>query len=125
MFYKGRYLIALYEDDELLRYVFDKGSDLAKFLCRETTVITSQLTRCFYNEELTTNIDNYKIYLIDTQETHNDQFKQEDKIFNDYIKKENTNSMKSYCQEHQISCRTYFRRKKLGLINFKKEDMVL
>ena len=132
MFYKGKYLITIYDKEGFLAGVFDKARDLAYFFEKNNfdysysvNDILHSLNRCFLNDELTIRIRGYELFLIDINEKHDDEFQEEDDLFIDYIKKEKHHLMKNYCEEHNISERTYFRRKRLGLVKQKFEEISL
>lgn len=114
MLYQDKYLIAVYNDkDEFI----DCQTSIKAFKkpCPATI-------RLLLRHKKFPNINNYKVYLIDCTETHDDVFAEEDKIFlqeENGITKEKLLTL--YGKQHGISLRTVWRRIAAGKI--KPEDL--
>lgn len=109
--YKGRYIIAVYDNEDNLLEVETKAEDL-KF------VNGNGLGR-------RKNGDNskYKVYLIDALEKHDDIFQEEDKIFLESIKTEQKMTNKDQAYNLGISLRQfYYKRKAMGEVNGRLEN---
>lgn len=108
--YKGRYLIALYDKDDILVDVGMNPLDL--FIC-------ANRPRSLY-EDISRGrnvIFGYTIHLIDCLETHDNVFQEEDKIFIDEFKDSFTNIEEriiAKAKELGISRRTAYRWKAQG-----------
>ena len=110
--YKGRYLIALYDSDDIL---VDVGVNSFELLtCKANPrSIYQNISRG------SESIFGYTIHLIDCLEEHDDVFKEEDELFLKYIEcltKEYSieEQMKAVAKKYGISKRTAYRWKAQG-----------
>ena len=111
MFYKNKYLIAVYDKKEdLCIFVCDNLEELNKFLRTKKQSIYSKISREQNNKCLI--FEKYIVYLIDIKEKKFDIFNEEDIIFEKEF--EDNVSIEEYCKIHNINIRTYFRRRLKG-----------
>lgn len=123
MFYKNRYLIALYDKENYLINVFDNLKEFKK--CYSN--LSKNTVRCLFwqinnNANLEYKTKNRTIALIDTNKI-NDVFEEEDLIFDKELELEkftnHTFSRQEITKMFNITDRTYFRWKEKNLINKK------
>lgn len=101
--YKGRYMIAVYDEEDCL---IDVGFNIKELLtCKKPSIFRSNLSRHLNGKR-----KNRKIYLIDLLENHNDCFCLEDKVFlKEFEEDFKTDNQRA--EELGVSLRTYYRYK--------------
>lgn len=97
--YKGRYMIAVYDEED---YLIDVGFNIKELLtCKKSSTFRSNLIGKRKKQ---------KIYLIDLLENHNDCFCLEDKVFlKEFEEDFKTDNQRA--KELGVSLRTYYRHK--------------
>lgn len=105
-FYLGKYLIALYDNNDMCVGSFCNAKELAKAFNKNDVWCT--LNRAL---ERNSTIYGYTVHLINVYEEHNDIFSEEDKIFLETCKPSKTN--KEICKELNINERTFYRKKEI------------
>ena len=116
MFYKGKYMLAVYNKEDYCEGVFDNIKELNKFLGYADKTVFYAINRTLDKDTLSFRVKDYNIYLIDFKVTK-DCFEEEDILFKKCIINElldNCLPMKEATQIFNISNRTYFRWKNNG-----------
>ena len=80
--YRGRYLIAVYDKNDMLIGVADNAKELAKWYKNEHVAASCM------NHAIEKDIVDNRLFFIDIFESHTDCFRLEDKKFLDFILKE-------------------------------------
>ena len=112
--YKGRYLIAVYDDNDNF---IDCGTSIKELTFMKHRTIVEQLSRgSFFTKK------KKHIYLIDCLEKHNDCFNEEDEIFLKEIGNKPTTKTARYellAKRFGVGLRTIYRWEQLGKLNNK------
>lgn len=112
-FYKGRYLIAVYEpNDEDFVCTCANMDELKEFLETEWAhTIMSRYIKTFGTFPII-RCNKYVFHFIDIYEKHNDVFDLEDKEFiKEFCEKPKPSECDEYCKRHKCSRKTYYRMK--------------
>ena len=106
--YKGRYMIAVYDEED---YLIDVGFNVNELLtCKNPSTFRRNL-----NRHLNGKRTKHKIYLIDLLENYEDCFCLEDKVFLKEFE-ENLKTDNERAEELGVCLRTYYRYKSKGKI---------
>ena len=116
--YKGKYIIAIYDENDDLIEVACKPEEL-KFFKNKRYLLPS------LNRYLRTNTSpkHTKLYFIDCTEKHDDIFAEEDEIFLDFVKSELFKTQRELAKELGVSLGTYRKYKNNGTL-YKLEDKI-
>lgn len=116
-FFKGKYIIALYDDNDKWKATYNNLIELNKKYYKKRRETLQQEMRIIFNLQkqgiFTHKFLGYNVFFIDVYEKHNDCF-QEDDV--EYLKLYGNKSNKDIIKELDISERTFYRKKK-GLEN--------
>lgn len=100
--YKGRYLIAIYDENDNL---IDVG-------CNPKELLTYKSKYSYSAINLALRRGNNRMYLIDVTEKHEDIFAEEDEIFLDFVKETNKTA-KQRAEELGMSCRKFSQKRRI------------
>lgn len=103
--YRGRYLLAVYDQDDRLLGVETEVQGLQKYY-NVNGNYNIAISWCMKHQKK-------KLVLIDCLERHNDCFKEEDKKFLEFVESHHKKSQQEISQEIKASVRTYYRKKKI------------
>lgn len=103
--YRGRYLLAVYDQDDRLLGVETKLQGLQKYYNVNGNYNVA-FDWCMKHQKI-------KLVLIDCLESHDDCFKEEDKKFLEFVESHHKKSSQEMSQEIKASLRTYERKKKV------------
>ena len=118
--YKGKYLIAIYDDNDFLVDVVSSPKELKGY--KNENAAKSYIAHVFNGRECK------NIHFIDVTEKHNDIFAEEDELFlQDF--KQNNKSVEEIVKQLGVCVRTYYKHKAKGTLyrleNKKEVDMKL
>lgn len=100
-FYKGRYLIAIYDKE-------DRLIDVASTM-KELRVVNKETAHSYLSYHKNNKSNKHKYYLIDVFEKHNDIFEEEDKLFLEMFDKPHI-TLKEIALQLGITERTLYRK---------------
>lgn len=101
--YKGKYLIAVYDDEGYLLDVACSPSELSCFGDRDKNIIMSYISHIANGSTISR-----KIFLIDVTEKYNDIFAEEDKLFLDFVNETRKKTKREKAQILGMSARGYY-----------------
>ena len=118
--YKGKYLIAVYDEEDIL---IDVANELKQSL-KYNSYYLSRLA----NNKISNANSKYKVRVLDAITIHDDIFAEEDRLFLEFIKEEYKPSARTEAERLGVSVRTYFRhildtRQKVLYINLRKSKI--
>ena len=120
--YKDKYLIVYYDKDELPLIVSDNATDFSEKYAKYREIkdghnTFGNLSKIFKGERKSN-----RIKLVEADTVTDDCFKEEDEDFIRFINENRKKTKKEKANELGITARTYFRRKRLGLIKEGTDD---
>ena len=108
--YKGKYIIALYDEDDYLK---DVGAMTSELCCFENyNYMHSHICHCFAGRRT-----DKRLYFIDVTKKYNDIFAEEDEIFLQFIKDNYKKTDAEIAASLGVSYRTYMRYKSKGILH--------